>query len=331
MMYAKPSEKTDIYSFAILAWEFLCELVPYANVTSQVELSVQVHQGVRPDINQLPNDCPEAIRTMITTCWDHNRTKRNSALVCSNILRKCYNLSLNTLYDVYFSYSYDTEHQELIARIRDKLTLKGLKIGCLSESEAKNLDIELTDSKYISKSKVIVMCLDNAYQTDPRCISELQTNQTQRVPRLVVPLLLEPQSLTFPSDEFKSLCQFSQHSGAKLFNISKVRGNNNNANIMSLSVSATENMTSSALMTRDLAAITEENGETADDDEEEVLDKGECIKAIETSVATSTTTTSSSSSSLSYTISSSSSSFGMDPLDLEIEKLIDFIQQRVNF
>ena len=312
MMYAKPSEKTDIYSFAILAWEVLSGQKPFPNVTSQVELSVQVHQGVRPDINQLPNDCPEAIRTMITTCWDHNRTKRNSALVCSNILRKCYNLSLNTLYDVYFSYSYDTEHQELIARIRDKLTSKGLKIGCLSESEATNLNTELTDTKYISKSKVIVMCLDNAYQTDPRCISELQINQTQRVPRLVVPLLLEPQSLTFPSDEFKSLCQFSQHSGAKLFNIFEVR--DTSGNMMSLSASATEGMTSSVLTTRDLTAIAEENGERADDDDEEVLDKGEFIKATETSasVATSATTTSSSS----YTVSSLSSlSIGMDPLD----------------
>ena len=89
LKYAKPSEKTDSYSFAILTWEFLTEQKPFSWVTSQVELSVQVHQGVRPDINELPSDCPVAVRNMIISCWDQNRGTRKTALECSAILRQC--------------------------------------------------------------------------------------------------------------------------------------------------------------------------------------------------------------------------------------------------
>jgi serine/threonine protein kinase len=39
---AKPSRKTDIYSFAILMWEVLAEQKPYANIDNEVVLSVRV-------------------------------------------------------------------------------------------------------------------------------------------------------------------------------------------------------------------------------------------------------------------------------------------------
>ena len=202
MMYAKPSEKTDIYSFAILAWEVLSGQKPFPNVTSQVELSVQVHQGVRPDINQLPNDCPEAIRTMITTCWDHNRTNRKTSLECSLLLRQCYDqLTFNTIYDVYFAYRYDNTNK-VTNRIRNKIMSTGLKVVWIPDDQIEDVNAVMRYD-YISKSKVIVMCLDHAYQTDPRCISELQINQTLIIPRLVIPLLLEPQSDTFPNEAFK--------------------------------------------------------------------------------------------------------------------------------
>ena len=40
--YARPSEKTDMYSYSIVSWEILSEQKPFPTIASPVELSVQV-------------------------------------------------------------------------------------------------------------------------------------------------------------------------------------------------------------------------------------------------------------------------------------------------
>ena len=139
--YARPSEKTDMYSFGILTWEILTQLKPFANISSAVELSVKVHQGVRPDINLLPKDCPLAIRTMIERCWDMNRDNRLSALQCCFLLRECYEIFTTIKYDVYLSYKplITMSHREnLIYYIRDQLIQNGLKVAWLHDVTISN-------------------------------------------------------------------------------------------------------------------------------------------------------------------------------------------------
>jgi serine/threonine protein kinase len=41
---AKPSRKTDIYAFAVLAWEVMTQKQPFEGVQSQTMLCAKVHQ-----------------------------------------------------------------------------------------------------------------------------------------------------------------------------------------------------------------------------------------------------------------------------------------------
>jgi serine/threonine protein kinase len=84
---ARPSRKTDMYAFGLLAWEILCEEIPFKAVLSETALCSKVHQGARPDLNLLPTEIPPQIRDMISACWDRDRTVRKSAEECLNILK----------------------------------------------------------------------------------------------------------------------------------------------------------------------------------------------------------------------------------------------------
>ena len=220
--YAKPSEKTDIYSFGILAWEVLTQLKPYSDITSAVELSVKIHEGVRPDINLLPKDCPYAIRNMIERCWDTDRNNRMSALKCFITLRECYELVSTSDYDVYIIYKPMSHREVLINHIRNKLIENGLKVAWMydassepNEQSALTLRIEL-----IKKSKLILLCLDEATQTDDYVVFELGNNRGLHRPRPVIPLFLEPRNLYFPDDEIKVHC-FMGRNSVKVYDISK--------------------------------------------------------------------------------------------------------------
>ncbi len=67
------SPKSDIFSFAIVSWEMLTMGVPYAEHKSRYRVMKAVCDKERPVI---PDDCPEVLRSLITSCWDADRNKR---------------------------------------------------------------------------------------------------------------------------------------------------------------------------------------------------------------------------------------------------------------
>ena len=216
---AMPSAKTDVYAFAILAWEILTNLKPFPNITNATELSFVVHQGVRPDINQLPKNCPLAIRHMIESCWDSKRENRLTALQCCITLRECYHVLDTMKYDVYLLHRTNSCHEKVLSAINNRLTQNGLKVARPGMN-----DIESTvNQKYeiIEKSKIILLCLDKRTQEDWNVILELGNNRAFKRPRPVIPIFLEPQNDSFPNNEIKAQC-FLGRPDAKVFDISNL-------------------------------------------------------------------------------------------------------------
>lgn len=52
-------------------------------------LGAKLHQGLRPDINLIPEDVPFEVRYMIECCWDGDRSQRKTAHECYNIIAGC--------------------------------------------------------------------------------------------------------------------------------------------------------------------------------------------------------------------------------------------------
>ena len=82
------SRSTDMYAFAIIMWEILCQQRPFENISNAVQLSIMIDRGTRPPLDKLPADTPTAIVTLLEQCWHGNRTQRISAARCLSILAK---------------------------------------------------------------------------------------------------------------------------------------------------------------------------------------------------------------------------------------------------
>ena len=80
------SRSTDIYAFAIIMWEILCQQRPFENISNAIQLGIMLDRGTRPPLDKLPADTPAAIITLLDQCWHGNRTQRISAARCLAIL-----------------------------------------------------------------------------------------------------------------------------------------------------------------------------------------------------------------------------------------------------
>lgn len=83
---AKPSRKTDMYAFSLLAWEVLSQAELFPDIQSEAVLATVVHQGTRPPLSAIPADTPPQVVELITSCWDKNRSKRKTAAQCVQVL-----------------------------------------------------------------------------------------------------------------------------------------------------------------------------------------------------------------------------------------------------
>ncbi|XP_055359983.1 receptor-interacting serine/threonine-protein kinase 1 isoform X2 [Betta splendens] len=68
------TEKSDVYSFAIVVWVILTGEEPYANARSEDQISHCVRQGDRP--MPIPTDAPEDIIDLMKRCWAQHPQQR---------------------------------------------------------------------------------------------------------------------------------------------------------------------------------------------------------------------------------------------------------------
>ena len=69
---------SDVYSFAVLAWEVLSGAQPFAGLDVTTVLAL-VAAGERPPLEALHEDTPAAILKLIERCWAAEQAKRPTA------------------------------------------------------------------------------------------------------------------------------------------------------------------------------------------------------------------------------------------------------------
>ncbi|XP_051983855.1 receptor-interacting serine/threonine-protein kinase 1 isoform X2 [Xyrauchen texanus] len=75
-IHTRSTEKSDIFSFAIVVWVILTGLEPYEHARSEEQICLCVCQGERPSEEQIPKGTPEEIIDLMKACWDHEPNER---------------------------------------------------------------------------------------------------------------------------------------------------------------------------------------------------------------------------------------------------------------
>ena len=116
---------------------------------------------------------------------------------CQNILNNYH----SQLFNVYLSYRYDPKRELWVNELRRGLEQHKFKViqpmPFLSSEHTANS---------ISKCKVIVCILDEAYSNYEDCLLELQSNKDSKFPRQVTPLFLKQRGQIFRSPKIDKLC-----------------------------------------------------------------------------------------------------------------------------
>ncbi|KAG9356133.1 hypothetical protein JZ751_000977, partial [Albula glossodonta] len=84
------SEKSDVYSFAIVVWVVLTRQQPYENAQNDTHLSQCVRNGDRPDETLIPEDTPKEIITLMKDCWHRNPGQRPTFAKCRESFQPFY-------------------------------------------------------------------------------------------------------------------------------------------------------------------------------------------------------------------------------------------------
>ncbi|KAJ8790616.1 hypothetical protein J1605_004589 [Eschrichtius robustus] len=65
----RPSEKSDVFSFAIVLWAVFANKEPYENAICEQQLIMRVKSGDRPDVEDLAEHCPREAISIMKQCW----------------------------------------------------------------------------------------------------------------------------------------------------------------------------------------------------------------------------------------------------------------------
>ncbi|KAI7810318.1 receptor-interacting serine/threonine-protein kinase 1 [Triplophysa rosa] len=75
-IHTHSTEKSDVYSFAIVVWVILTGQEPFENARSEEHICHCVCQGERPSEALIPDDTPPEIIDLMKTCWHKNPHSR---------------------------------------------------------------------------------------------------------------------------------------------------------------------------------------------------------------------------------------------------------------
>ncbi|KAJ8336988.1 hypothetical protein SKAU_G00382080 [Synaphobranchus kaupii] len=75
-IHTRSTEKSDIYSFAIVVWVVLTNQEPYENARNEDHVCQCVRNGDRPDERAIPPETPPMIIELMKKCWDHDPEQR---------------------------------------------------------------------------------------------------------------------------------------------------------------------------------------------------------------------------------------------------------------
>ncbi|XP_030259865.1 receptor-interacting serine/threonine-protein kinase 1 [Sparus aurata] len=75
-IHTPSTEKSDVYSFAIVVWVILTGGEPYANARCEDHICQCVRNGDRPAEDLIPDDTPAEMIQLMKRCWEHNPKQR---------------------------------------------------------------------------------------------------------------------------------------------------------------------------------------------------------------------------------------------------------------
>ena len=199
---AKPSRKTDIFAFGILSWEVLTQNRPFSDVNNEIELSDLLHQGGRPSLDKLPNNTPADMIELLKKAWHQDRSKRISALEAYS---KCEFLSKsfsNDSFDIFFSHAWI--NKPFLVYVFNELTKSGYRVWYDQNDMEYDLKKSMVDG--ISKSKMVLACVNSTYQNRENCMFELR--EANRLNKPIISLVIEENPFQWASNELKKICEF---------------------------------------------------------------------------------------------------------------------------
>lgn len=205
------SKEADVYAFGVLAWEILAGDFPYADIPFKV-LGVKLAQGTRPDLDKIPNDCPNEVVTMIANCWQ--TSKRTSAAECLSTLQYHYGLKSKTcIFDVYISYDSSNSACKFASKfIHRQLTKLGCEVCVNIKIKLESANVKARRVTEISRSKVLIVCINQSFQHDSTSMQELRDARKVVPPRPIIPVFIEEDYEEWISPELSELCQLDSAS-----------------------------------------------------------------------------------------------------------------------
>ncbi|XP_028832680.1 receptor-interacting serine/threonine-protein kinase 1 [Denticeps clupeoides] len=72
----RSTEKSDVYSFAIVLWVILTGREPYENAMNETHICQCVRQGDRPDEREIPGSIPQEMIRLMKQCWEQDPERR---------------------------------------------------------------------------------------------------------------------------------------------------------------------------------------------------------------------------------------------------------------
>ncbi|XP_030358583.1 receptor-interacting serine/threonine-protein kinase 1 [Strigops habroptila] len=101
-VHIKPGEKSDVYSFGIVMWAIFANKEPYEHSINYSQIWFAITCGNRPDIEEIPGECPVEITDLMKQCWMQESEKRPTFAEISQRYRPfyCQNLENNIDTDV---------------------------------------------------------------------------------------------------------------------------------------------------------------------------------------------------------------------------------------
>jgi len=69
--------KADVYSYAMILYEFLTECMPFDQVNG-ILLGPIVQSGRRPEVKLIPSDAPDVLKKLLVSCWAGDPLERPS-------------------------------------------------------------------------------------------------------------------------------------------------------------------------------------------------------------------------------------------------------------
>ncbi|GBB86458.1 hypothetical protein RclHR1_01290002 [Rhizophagus clarus] len=141
---------SDIYSFSMIMWEFTSGIPPFNNKAHDLQLSLSICRGERPEIIE---NTPPCYVDLMKKCWNEDPSKRPSASEVESIIRNWvyyspYDINAKELKSNIMEFiNAPIEHKNLAAKSHPQahytsriLDFTSEKLNEILKSESKNLD-----------------------------------------------------------------------------------------------------------------------------------------------------------------------------------------------